>query len=254
MSDSNGFESSITPAELANEIDPSPIVRKLKSDNRQLLNRINELKLQIGDQQDLFFELAQVTPTIVQPKISYSEPDIPKISSKMSLAVVLSDWHIGEYIEPDEIEGINQFSWDIATRRVKYLSGKILDWIQLNRTISIIDEVVIICVGDFISGDIHEELSFTNEFPVPEQIIRAGSLIAEFVSVLSGHFPTVRVEFITADNHSRITKKYQFKEGGLNSFDYIVGWIAQEKLKNTGLLDDVEIREELLKYGIAIGK
>ena len=104
--------------------------------------------------------------------------------------------------------------------------------------------MVIICLGDFISGDIHEELTRTNEFPTPVQCVEAGYLVAEAVAQIATVFPSVRVEFVTLDNHSRLTRKYQYKQGGMNSFNYLVGAIAQMRLE---LLENVHLTYMQLK-------
>jgi hypothetical protein len=50
--------------------------------------------------------------------------------------------------------------------------------------------------------------------------------------MLAPHFTKVRVEFIVEDNHSRLTKKPQAHEAGLNSLNYVVGFVAKERVKN----------------------
>lgn len=82
------------------------------------------------------------------------------------------------------------------------------------------------------SGDIHEELRVTNVWPTPKQTVESANLLVSAVKAWAPHYPVVRVEFITEDNHSRLTKKPQAKEAGVNCFNYLVGMIAQARLAN----------------------
>jgi hypothetical protein len=89
-----------------------------------------------------------------------------------------------------------------------------------------IDECAVIVTGDLISGDIHEELRVTNEFPTPVQCVKAAEILTEQITNLAPSFKEVKIHFIVEDNHSRLTKKPQAKEAGFNSFNYVVGKIA----------------------------
>lgn len=219
----------VTPKELKSKIDPSPEVRNLRSQVQRSESVIDRLKLQIGEQNEYFSQLLAAVHTITPSPTAYT-PSQQSSISPVSAVWHFTDWHIGEVIDEDEIEGFNAFNFEIAKKRVSHFIKTTLDWTVLLRHSYTIDELVIICSGDFISGDIHEELKRTNEFPVPVQVVKSGTLLGETIAAAAPHFKSVRVEFVTPDNHSRLTKKYQFKEGGLNSFNYIVGWIAQNLL------------------------
>jgi len=218
--------SKLSPKDIKDGIDPPPIVKKLENDIKKLKSKNQELKLQIGADQSLLLDLKQIVQAF-PPKHKIDVDVVNKSDIKTSTALLLSDWHIGEVIEADEIEGLNSYNLKIARDRVKKLVNKFCKWSIAQGSI---DEVVIICAGDMISGDIHEELRVTNEWPVPVQIVESANLLADCVGEIARVFKTVRVEFIAADNHSRRSKKYQFKQAGLNSYNYLVGWIAQQQL------------------------
>lgn len=145
----------------------------------------------------------------------------------------ISDWHIGEV---DNIGGLNQFNYKIACDRVKTLTNKVISWTQMHRSMYKVDELVIIATGDMISGDIHDELRATNEFPAPEQCVKASMLISKMVTELSSVFKKVRVEYIVADNHSRTTKKMEFAPG-TNSYNYIVGTMSKILLRDNDVVE-----------------
>lgn len=234
MSAKDKIGHAVDAEEVVADSNPSPMLRKLEEDNRRLRRRMEELKLELGEHDAVFESIRRefksvelIGPQVYVPVLAGKSA---RVSAPVTAVMVLSDWHIGEKTEADEIEDFNQFSWSIAQKRCYYLQKQFTNWVAVQRTATVVDELVVIVVGDLISGDIHHELQVTNEFPVPVQSVRAGVLVAKTIAELAPHFKTVRVEFITADNHSRLTKKPQWKEGGYNSYGYIVGWVAAERL------------------------
>jgi Hom_end-associated Hint. len=87
------------------------------------------------------------------------------------------------------------------------------------------------------SGDIHEELRITNAFPAPVQVVEAANVLNDQISMVAPHFEKVIVQFVSEDNHARLTKKPQAKEAGYNSFNYLIGYIAKER---SSLIKNVE--------------
>ena len=224
------LEKSIETRQLISNVDPSPEVRALREKIKDQNHKIVSLKIGMGNDQEFFGELLQEVKAIEPRPIQYTPGKLTRVESPVSCVLLLSDWHIGCVIDGDEIEGFNDFSHKIAQRRVTSLVEKVLAWVTLHRAVYKVDEISIILVGDLISGDIHDELKVTNEFPVPVQIVNAAVLVSEAIAACAPHFKSVKVEFLVPDNHSRLTKKPQFKQSGLNSYNYLVGWIAQQRV------------------------
>ena len=224
--------------EIVDDVNPSPALIKLRKDNNKLRNRIDELKLQLGEDEE-YFDIVKKTVRAIEPlpPVKYAPPKDGGVKSELSAVMVFSDWHIGEYTDADETEGFNSFSWAIAQKRAYYLTRKFIDWISVQRKAASINEAVIICDGDLISGDIHQELQVTNEWPVPVQNVKAAFLLAKCVSEIAPHFDKVRVEFMTTDNHSRRTRKPQAKQAGFNSEGYVIAYLMQERLKDIPNVD-----------------
>lgn len=206
----------------------------------ELKRQAGALKKQLGDYRQehgkllLFFEeisarLPKIAPL---PFIYDSKKASRRVASPITAVLCHNDTHMGAEQPAFEVEGINSFSPSILENRVNRLTAKFLDWVELHRSNYALNEVVLLCMGDLISGDIHEELRVTNSFPVPVQVVRAGELLARMVSTIAPLFRSVRVEFVVEDNHGRLTKKPQAKEAGMNSFNYVVGYIAKSMLKD----------------------
>jgi hypothetical protein len=134
----------------------------------------------------------------------------------------ITDSHMGAVQEPDEIEHFNEYNPEICDRRNLGFTQAYIDWVMLHRNVYNIRNAHVIFTGDLISGDIHDELRVTNAFPVPEQIVRAAQIHTKQLALMAPYFETVTVDFVTEDNHSRLTKKPQAKEAGMNSYGYLV--------------------------------
>ena len=123
------------------------------------------------------------------------------------VVLLLGDWHIGETFREEDIEGFGGYSWDVAKGRLARLTTDLVRWVEAQRGAYQIDRCVVIVLGDLITGLIHQDLLLAAEFPVPEQIARAGYALATVLFELSHHFKAVEVHTISADNHSRLFKK-----------------------------------------------
>ena len=172
------------------------------------------------------------TPMIYKPKQGKALVDSP-----CSVVIQICDAHMGAVQKASEIEGFGEYNPELAVSRQITFIKKVLDWVEVHRTAYKVDECVVLVLGDLISGDIHQELKITNAFPTPVQVVEAAKVLSTQLSMLSPHFKRVRCEYITEDNHSRLTEKPQCKEAGFNSLNYLVGYIAKE---STSKLTNVE--------------
>jgi hypothetical protein len=158
-----------------------------------------------------------------------------KSKSEVVAVKHITDSHMGAVQEASEIEYFNEFNPAVCDARNMGFTDSFIKWAQLHRSAYNINNAHVLMTGDLISGDIHDELRITNAFPVPEQIVRAAQIHAKQIALLSPFFEQVTVEFLTEDNHSRLTAKPQAKEGGKNSFNYLVGMMIEtyiQKLPN----------------------
>jgi hypothetical protein len=143
--------------------------------------------------------------------------------------VHLTDLHNGEVTERDEVDGFGEFNPEIFDARLEELSSKIINHTSIKRAGYNIPVLHILGTGDYISGDIHDELRVTAAYPAPVQAVRAGMSIGAFVQTLSPHFERIEVDMLTLDNHGRMTKKNQAAQGGENNWSYVVAHIVKQR-------------------------
>jgi len=186
-----------------------------------LRRELRATRQQLGQALEVRDLLREYATAMVPPR-AWPRPSKKKRKPPVHLLVEVSDWQIGEKTDPKQTDDWGRFNYAIAQRRVQTYLECLLRFMAVQRSGYRLDDCYVVALGDLISGDIHEDLRRTNEFPPPVQAIAAGRLFAQFVSTLSAHFRRVEVHCIGGSNHGRLTPRYQFKDGTLNNWDWVV--------------------------------
>lgn len=143
-----------------------------------------------------------------------------------TLCCLWSDWHIGETISKEETES-NSFSVAVAAKRIRKLVSDIESLIKRSRP----SKIVILGLGDYISGNIHQELLEGAEQGVVEQTEQAGIFIAQAFSNISKYTKKpVTFYGLSTDNHGRLTKKPQYKGRYKSNLSYLCLQYARSQL------------------------
>ena len=201
-------------------LDREARLEAVQSERNALRRELVEVKRELGRALDVRDMLTMTTRTMGAPPRWH--PRATGKKPKVSALVLFGDAHIGERTDPKQAEGWGQYCYAIAQKRTEtYLRG-LAQWITTLRAGYCIDECAVVLLGDMTSGDIHEELVRTNEFPPPVQALAAGRLVAALISGLAGRFRAVTVYGVGGSNHGRLSRKYQFKGGVLNNWDFVV--------------------------------
>jgi len=185
----------------------------------------------------------------------------PPSGTPVAAVVKLSDWQIGEVVEASETEGFGEFNFAIAEQRVFKLVDKIIEWVLMHRKAGYnVRTLHLFSEGDLVSGNIHYELEVTNEFPVTMAAVKGGFLLAEAVARFAPYFDEIVLWEMSADNHGRLTRKSQAKQGAVNNYTYVGHVVCNEKLakhsnvkvvmgEGTKLLADVLGKKFLISHG-----
>jgi len=233
------------PIEQTAQLEKDERIASLRAQVEQLKSQLRSYQEGEGAKRELADALSSAVRAIEPyPRVNYTRTKDP--SKSVSLVCDLSDLHIGEVIRSAEVEGLNEFNWAIAQDRMFQYDKNLIKWSAVQRKVYPIDELVILAKGDYISGNIHQELLTTNEFPAPVQAVNAGHLIGEFVSRLASHFDRVRFIGVGADNHSRLNPKPQAKQKAQNSYSFVTHAIVRECLRKHSNVEFIEA--EGMKY------
>lgn len=156
--------------------------------------------------------------------ITYS----PFMSSNKAMVVCLSDLHIGA--EYDSMYG--KYNSDIARARLNEYYSEVVTIGKRHN----INDVIVLGIGDLVSGSIHKSIQVTNRETVIEQIMLASEFITTFISELCKNFS---VRFVNVSgNHSRIDKKDDALKD--ERLDYLIGWYVKMSLSHLNNFTYVE--------------
>lgn len=133
--------------------------------------------------------------------------------------LMLSDLHIGELVDFEEMGGLNEYNIEVFYRRLKIVEQTLVKIITIMREAYKIETLNIFGLGDWVSGFIHLELAETNDIDITTILFEVGNEIANMIARLSTMFK--RINFIGIfGNHGRLTKDIRYKKKFIN-WDYI---------------------------------
>lgn len=150
------------------------------------------------------------------------KPKKSKGTHTATVVTILSDCHFDEVVDPSELAGRNAYNRHIAELRLERYFQGVIEMTHGYLAGLEYDGCVLMLGGDLISGDIHEELSETNEGTALETVLHWSSAIAAGVALLADAFGSVHVPVVVG-NHGRRTRKSRAKKRARDNFDWLIG-------------------------------
>lgn len=132
-----------------------------------------------------------------------------------------SDWHWGEVVYPAQINGVNEFNLEIAHKRARSLVEKTIYLLRHHVVHADYPGIVLALGGDMMSGDIHEELTNTNDLPMMPCLLDLFGVLKWAIGELVEEFGNVFVPCVTG-NHGRNTRKPRAKDRNFTNFDWLL--------------------------------
>ncbi len=162
---------------------------------------------------------------MIEPKRGKALPGVP--------VAIWSDWHWGEVVDLNEMGGVNEFNLEIAHERAKLL---------VQRTAYLLCEhvvrpeypgIVINLGGDMLSGDIHDELTATNDIAVLPALLDLFGVLCAALASMADTFGNVFVPCVSG-NHGRLTKKPRAKQRNFTNLDWLLYRFLQKHFEAKG--------------------
>lgn len=100
------------------------------------------------------------------------EPRFGESKSESTAVIVASDWHYENIINANTVNSLNEFNPTIADSRIKKFFQNSTRMVRLFQNDTDISNIILELLGDFISGNIHEELLETAAMRPMEAIIK----------------------------------------------------------------------------------
>ncbi len=195
-----------------------------KSQVKSLTSELETLERQV----DLLANLKAGSvkpPSWLRPKKKAKETGI--------VCAVLSDTHFDEVVSPNEIQGRNAYNREIAVQRLRKFFEKIV--LLSNDYLTGLDYsgCVLFLGGDIFSGDIHHELTETNEDTMLGSTLFWVEQLSAGIGMLADEFGNVHIPCVVG-NHGRRTRKPRAKLRARDNFD----WFLAKTLESQWRTDD----------------
>lgn len=133
----------------------------------------------------------------------------------------LSDLHWAEVVDPAQINGVNEYNIAIAHERMQTCIDSAVHLLKILSPEMNYPGIVFPLGGDMISGNIHDELTATNEINSMPAILDLYGVLVGVIKVLVAIFGAVFVPCVSG-NHGRDTKKIWTKDRHATSFDWLL--------------------------------
>ena len=207
--------------------DTTPIAGQIRDINAEHVARIAELEaaLRVSRRETLdeeyvkskIFKIATLAPTppdwVLKPSKGHGRLGVPSL--------LWSDWHWGEVVDPSQIANVNSYNLEIAHQRARRLVQTTIDLLTTWMVKPQYPGIVVNLGGDMVSGDIHEELTATNEAEIMPVLLDLQGVLEECIGLLADRFGRVYLPCV-AGNHGRNTFKIRAKGRNFTSFDWLL--------------------------------
>lgn len=148
-----------------------------------------------------------------------------------TIVAPFSDFHIGEVVEPEEMNGYNAYNPEIAAQRIQRWTEKVIMLTRAYLSGVEYDGIVVPNLGDTISGNIHEELCETNGLSNSEAVPFVVPLLEEAFGTLADEFGRVHVPCCPG-NHPRDYKKPRYKGRSAHNADTMISKLVANAFRN----------------------
>lgn len=135
---------------------------------------------------------------------------------------IASDWHVEENVVPETVDGTNEYTMRIAKKRADNFFRNTLTLVQTEQQRTKVDTLVVALLGDFFSGNIHEELLESCEVRPADAMLFAQSLIASGIKYLLDNSKLNIVIPCAVGNHSRTTHQVHVSQEHGLSLEWIM--------------------------------
>ena len=171
--------------------------------------------------------LAEMKPRIpawlLATRPAHGSPGVPTL--------LLSDLHWGEVVDPTQIGGVNEYDLQIASARLRRVVETAVDLLKNHMASPDYPGIVLALGGDMVTGDIHEELSATNEKEIMPVVLDLWGALAWAIETMANEFGKVFVPCV-GGNHARTTLKIRAKGRNFTSFDWLVYQFLAKRFEN----------------------
>ena len=191
-------------------------VRRITRDLEGQVKARNETIADLKRKLDLITAIDQAK---LKPPRWLAPPKSPK-GHRGTACFVLTDTHFGEAVSPEEVDGLNAYDDEIATKRLKLWTEKCIRMTRDYVSGVDFDGAVLFIGGDIFSGTIHDELVETNTETLYASVVRWLDPLEAAINALADHYQWLHVASVVG-NHGRRTRKPRAKQRAHDSIEWL---------------------------------
>lgn len=211
--------------------------RKVEDKIRAAEALVKDLQKRIKSKDDKIDELERTIDLICLLENSQptNEPIVvPKSGANTLLPIIQwSDWHVEELVDKRKTQGKNAYNLTVAKQRAEKCAQSTVKMVRHAAKFGKVEKMLLALGGDFITGDIHEELCETNLLGPAEACVYAYELLANGIEAISRERYLKEIQILCiVGNHGRTTKKMRFKNGTEKSFESIIYAFLQKRFSS----------------------
>ena len=236
-------------------------IRGLQDDKKSLKRTVNQLQEKLDEAEKLL--VAQDSLHDIK-RFAKIKPLTRKTVGEATAVALASDWHVEEIVEPRTIGGDNKHNPEIAKKRSQEFFQAIIKHVRRESSTIKINNLVLALMGDFITGNIHEENLENCAMRPMEAIKYAGELLLSGIDFLLNNTDLTLTVPLNVGNHSRITKKQRSATEQGNSLEMLMYSFLASHFKKESRITFIEsgsyhtyvkVYNDLLRFhhGHAIG-
>jgi hypothetical protein len=199
------------------EVEKDLTVRTLK-DKREKTDRKYQALLAQNEVLQKVIEASHQTKEVQFHQIKKSD----LMGSEATAVVLASDWHSEETVKASSVNGLNEFNLEVFNRRADFFFANTAKLIESKQKVIRVQNLVLALLGDFITGNIHEEGVETASLLPVEALINVQNKIASGIQYL---LDTTNVDLIIpchSGNHARFVKKPRNATEAGHSLEYVM--------------------------------
>jgi len=173
----------------------------------------------------LISELGTLSPTPFKfpQTMSHGDPE--------TAIALLSDWQAGSFWTNADTAGFGEMSTAIISERVRLLTQKIVQLVNLQRMSRSVNKLVLKVLGDIVDGDtIFDSQGVFIDQPALSQMSTCLCLFEEMLVTLLEHFSDGISIYAVAGNHGRVGRKGEHHP--LNNWDHVLYLFIAERFRH----------------------
>jgi hypothetical protein len=206
--------------------------RFLRSENARLSDEAEELRRLVN-----FYDSARHTRLVVP---TWRRPG-RRIKSHVGTQMVqMTDWHLDEVVDPREILDLNKYDRRIAHMRVTSWAEKAITLPRKYMAGLELEGMIIPATGDLFSGEIHDELTATNEDTILASMLYWMEHIIGLIEMMAAETPGIEIDCVPG-NHPRTTKKFDHKQRVKKNYEQFFWSVVRDRLADRGKAKNVVV-------------